>query len=137
MIMTHNLTVDIENMLIIKMLLKTSFLKCVQYSEFLHTVYLMYEFSHFVLKRIRFRVQYFSIWNFTLRHLTDFLNRTGTKNIFQAKIVIILSQLLSFNFNYCSRPQTSGKCANLFPLSRRDNIVSADHFKKMFLLKVI
>ena len=69
----------------------------------------------------------------SFQHLTNFLNKL--KNYlspkYQANIVVLFCQLLSFNFNYCS----SRKYANVFVIPCRDtawtiSVITQTYIKK-------
>ena len=74
----------------------------------LHIVCFMGGLSIYEIKRICHRDYLFIISSWRFQHLTNFLNRwkNNTRPKYQAKIVVIFSQLLSINLNYCPWPQT-------------------------------
>ena len=77
----------------------------------LHTVCFMHGLSIFELKRICHRAYFFRITYWSLQHLTNFqeIYNNNTSPNYRAKTVVIFSQLLSFNLNYCPWPQTFKK----------------------------
>ena len=56
----------------------------------------------------------------SFRHLTKFLKRrrNNTSPKYRAKIVLIFSQLLSINLNYCPLPQTFLENVQVYLLSQ-------------------
>ena len=77
----------------------------------LHTVCFMHGLSIYEIKRICHRAYFFRISYWSLQHLTNFLEiwNNNTSPNYRAKTVVIFSQLLSFNLNYCAWPQTFKK----------------------------
>ena len=77
----------------------------------LHTVCFMHGLSIYEIKRIYHRAYFFRISYWSLQHLTNFLEirNNNTSPNYRAKTVVIFSQLLSFNLNYCPWPQTFKK----------------------------
>ena len=77
----------------------------------LHTVCFMHGLSIFELKRICHRAYFFRITYWSLQHLTNFqeIYNNNTSPNYRAKTVVIFSQLLSYNLNYCPWPQTFKK----------------------------
>ena len=77
----------------------------------LHTVCFMHGLSIYEIKRICHRAYFFRISYWSLQHLTKFLEilNNNTSPNYRAKTVVTFSQLLSFNLNYCPRPQTFKK----------------------------